>query len=499
MPSKEIKELRQSGKLKEAYEMAKQELDSDPTNIWSKRNISWVYYEFLKQNCSATKFNDFLETLKSIKALELSVSETMLADSVCWQVGKIVFSLMNQLPNESAFKAKKIFEEILDLPFTRPSDGFSFLFKAFQKVFKDQDVYIRFADWWNFTNVRPEDYLKEKLPNGKEIMSVAEQAYIAYAKNLLPKDSPYGIEFSKDKAEEFLPRLDTIIESYPNYQYPPYFKAKLLLALGDKEDTMTAILPFARKKRNEFWVWQLLGETLNDNPALEFACYSKALSCKSPKEMLTKIRRKMACILIDKQLYNEAKTEINLLVQTIEEKGNKVPNEVIKWKTSDWYIKAKAVDSNFSFYKKYIRQAEIILYQDIEEEYVIIEHVNKDKQVANFIADETKIGFFKYGRLLKHIKVGDVLKVRFESGEHLGMFKVYTAERSDNNLFKEKFCKEVVGDLRIPAGKSFGFVEQVFVHPTVIKQRNLTNGVNVKGSAIKSFSQDKKQWGWKLI
>lgn len=94
MPSKEIKELRQISQLKEAYDMAKKELDSDPNNIWSKRNISWVYYEFLKQNSSANQYEVFLENINGIKALELPVYEAMLADNVCWQVGKIVFSLV---------------------------------------------------------------------------------------------------------------------------------------------------------------------------------------------------------------------------------------------------------------------------------------------------------------------------------------------------------------------------------------------------------------------
>ena len=44
MPAKEIKELRQSGRLEEAYVMAKEELEADSTNIWGKRNLSWVLY-----------------------------------------------------------------------------------------------------------------------------------------------------------------------------------------------------------------------------------------------------------------------------------------------------------------------------------------------------------------------------------------------------------------------------------------------------------------------
>jgi hypothetical protein len=49
MPSKEIKELRKVGRLYEALDMALAEMQEDPDNIWTKRNISWVYYEYLKQ------------------------------------------------------------------------------------------------------------------------------------------------------------------------------------------------------------------------------------------------------------------------------------------------------------------------------------------------------------------------------------------------------------------------------------------------------------------
>ena len=57
MPASEIKELRKSGQLEEALEMAQNELNLTPDNIWAKRNISWVYYEFLKANASLRHLN----------------------------------------------------------------------------------------------------------------------------------------------------------------------------------------------------------------------------------------------------------------------------------------------------------------------------------------------------------------------------------------------------------------------------------------------------------
>jgi len=57
-----------------------------------------------------------------------------------------------------------------------------------------------------------------------------------------------------------LPKLEELIKRHPEYQYPPYYKAKLLLALGNEENALSAFLPFAIQKRNEFWVWELLAE-----------------------------------------------------------------------------------------------------------------------------------------------------------------------------------------------------------------------------------------------
>ena len=71
---------------------------------------------------------------------------------------------------------------------------------------------------------------------------------------------PYYKVFDKIKALEFIPKLDTIIDHHPEYQYPSYFKAKILLKLGDLDQMLAALIPFAKKKKNDFWVWETLAE-----------------------------------------------------------------------------------------------------------------------------------------------------------------------------------------------------------------------------------------------
>jgi hypothetical protein len=499
MPAKEIKELRQSGKLEEALTMAKAELEAQPDNIWGKRNISWVYYDYLKQNVASVDLDTFISHLIEIKNLELPAEEKMLFDNLSWQIGSMIFKIIGT-DNLQYAKLMQLIEISKPFDYTKPSEGYSFLFKAFHKALKIDGSYIQFADWWNFDNFREEDYQKEILPNGREMMSIVEQAYIAYAKHLLPIQNPDGeIIFDKEKAMTFIEKISVLEESYPVYQYPAYFKAKLLLALGDKDHMLESLLPFAKKKRNDFWVWEILADAFSNEPEKVFACYCKALSCKSPEEMLVGLRQKMARILISKNNYNEAKTEIELLVKTRNEHAYRIPGEVVNWQSQEWYINASNQRSNRDFYKTYLPEAESLLFYDVPEEMLIVEFVNYDKKMLNFIASESKYGFLKYDRFFRDVKIGDILKVRFQGGSNEGMHQLYTAVKTNDENFKKQFFIEVEGQVRIQEGKSFGFLKDIFIHPSLVSKLNLKDGMTFKGNAIKTYNKEKKQWSWKLV
>ncbi len=501
MPAKEIKELRQAGKLDEAYAMAKAELEleleADPSNNWGKRNLCWVLYAQLNE--LASNLDDFLKKLKEVKELDLPATEEMFFDNISIVIAKAARVITRETVL-NIHKMNRLFDSIKELPIKRNSKWYSVLFNAMHKGMKESYRYIEFADWWDFKNFMPEDFQKDKMPNGKEAMAVAEQGYIAYAKHLLPKQAKNGeIIFNKENASAFLPILSEIVEKYPQFQYPAYFNAKLLLALGEKDNVLEKLLPFAKKKRNDFWVWEILAEAFSNDPEKVFACYCKALSCKSPEEMLVGLRQKMAGILIDRKLYTEAKTEINLLVQARTENDFKIPPEATIWQGLDWYKNAIATKSNAGFYKAYLAIADEILFYDTPEVLVIVEFVNSDKKMLNFIASETKFGFFKYERFLSEVKIGETLKVRFQGGSNEGMYQIYTAVKINDELFQNQFLKEVSGIVKLQEGKSYGFIEDAFIHPSVVSKLKLLNGMNYNGKAIKSYNKEKKQWSWKLM
>lgn len=497
MPAKEIKELRQAGKLEEAYEMAKAELDADLSNIWGKRNLSWVLYAQL--DALSSNLDTFLLKIKEVKELELPESEEMFYENISIVIAKAARAITHEsILNIS--KIHRLFDAIKDLPIKRNSKWYSVLFNSMHKGLKESNRYIEFADWWDFKNFKPEDFQKEKLPNGKEVMALAEQAYITYAKHLLPNKTQHGeIIFDKQKAEAFLPVLTKIVEDYPQFQYPAYFNAKLLLALGNRNNMLGSLLPFAKKKKNDFWVWEILAEAFSNDPEKVFACYCRALSCKSPDEMLVGLRQKMARILISRNNFNEARTEIELLVRARTEHAYKIPSEVTDWQATEWYKTATSFKSNLGFYKAFVSTAELLLFADIAEESIIVESVNEDKKVLNFIASETKYGFVKYDRFFSDIKIGDTLTVRFKEGNDDRHYQFYTAVKINDENLKKLFLKEVSGTVRVPIGKPFGFIDDVFIHPSLITKYKLTDGMQFIGRAIKSYNQEKNKWGWKLL
>ncbi|WP_341228433.1 hypothetical protein [uncultured Arcticibacterium sp.] len=517
MSFKEVTELRKSGKLKEAYIMAKSELDEalspcimteeltgDEINIeadllWPKRSLSWVLFEYLKQSYLVGKFANFIKTLKEIQELALPDTEDLFFEQLTWQVGKMGFSLAKSDSIEHK-KGIQLFEAIRPFSLAKGSEAYSFLFKALHKLLKETESYIQFVNWWGFENFRQEDFQKEKMPNGKEVMAVVEQGYIAYAKHLLPKRAITGeLVFDNASAEAFLPTLSKVITDYPDYQYPAYFNAKLLLALGENDKILESLLPFAKKKRNDFWVWEILAEVFSNEPEKVFACYCKALSCKAPEEMLVKLRQKMTRILVSKKLYREARTEIDLLVNSRREHGFKIPEEVSNWQATEWYENAISAKNNFRFYKAHLSMAESLLFSDTLEELIIVEFVNTHKKILNFIASEEKFGFFKYDRFLNDVEVGDILKVRFQGGSNEAMYRIFTAVKEDDAAFREKFMKEVSGIVNIPSGKAFGFIDDVFIHPTLVSKYNLKEGLPFTGRAMKTYNSGKKKWGCKLV
>ncbi|MEQ3665658.1 hypothetical protein [Olleya sp.] len=522
MPAKEIKELRESGKFEEALIMAKNEFDVAPDNIWTKRNLAWVYYSLLKKHQGNQ--DQFLSVLIKVIELKLPENENMFYEQFCWVVGMHNFKIIKEeeVTLTKFLAIKSTFDQVKNLSLA-PSKGYSFLLKSFHNEFKgakiqggfNDDNFINFSKkysefilWSGFNFFNEEDFLPNEV-NGRRIISFVEQIIIAYSKVLLEGEPLKSDESNENlsylskriinvsQVDSFLVFLNKVINLHPEYQYTLYYKSKLLLAIERLEEAKNSLIPFVKKKKNEFWVWELLAEAFPDDVDLQIGCLCKGLTLNTKEAFLVKVHEKLANSLINKELYEEASVEV-MNTYLIRKKNNwKITNDLNNLMNKVWYNKEVGKGDNSNFYLKQSKLAEELLYNNHEEVVIAIEYVNDSKKVVNFIKNKEMFGYFSYKHLNINPEVGSVYKVRLNPIGEEGFFKVLTIKLSSQSVSES--VSFVSGNLRILENNNFGFIQDVFITPDLISNNHLKNGDIVNATTILSFNKKRNEWGWKAF
>ena len=121
----DIKRLRQEGKLDEALNMAKEELNNAPTDEWAKRNLAWVYDNYCKKYAEKENINiqAFDESVCALIELGVNESESMLINSMGWRFRSMI-SFVDKVEdkNEQVRILDRLFELVRQFKFTKPSE-----------------------------------------------------------------------------------------------------------------------------------------------------------------------------------------------------------------------------------------------------------------------------------------------------------------------------------------------------------------------------------------
>ena len=133
------------------------------------------------------------------------------------------------------------------------------------------------------------------------------------------------------------------------------------------------------------------------------------------------------------------------------------------------------------------------------EEIVAVEFVNREKHIINFVKDEHTAGFFFYGPQLKNPRIGDLLKIKFapKTGDDKFYKAIHIQPAGPNDHCPA--VKSFKGEISITNKNGFGFVDEIFIFPQLVKKFNLSNQQTVEGKAIYAFDKKKNSWGWKAF
>lgn len=494
MSFKEISELRKSGNLDAAFQRAKEVLEQD-YSLWNKRAMSWVLHDLLKQATTAGSLEDVLEWLQQIADLGLTEEETLFWERICWLCGKVVFALEED--SRLFVNLDTIFAALQRMPLKQPSQGYSILMKAFLKKGKSWPHWLSFAAWWDLASLVAEDFESVPLPNGRRGIVLAEQIIITVSKHLLGQEAPAepGQPAISKQVADFLPVIQRIGQAHPELQYVQFYLAQLLLQTGKREEAIQTFLPFARRKKEEFWVWDTLADLFSGQAETQFACLCKALTCKAADKYIVKIRRRIIPLLLERGEAGQAAVQVRMLQSVYTAEGWHIPPEVLNWAQMPWMKAPSEGRSSQDYLAIQAGQADSLLYSDIPVGIILVSSVHVDKTVLYYIHSEGRQGFFNYRGLTEAVVPGMVFRARLvREGDFT---RAFTLEAISEELAPASLLRQFEGVFHRAPGQAFGFVDDVFITPALVASAGLTEAQPVRGTAVRTWDRQKERWGWR--
>ena len=372
------------------------------------------------------------------------------------------------------------------------------------KDYQDVDV-VGFIEWWNFDLFREEDLTPFRANGGNTIPSLRERAYLTYAKLLiegLREDAPARGKITKF-SESFLPLLDATLPELPRNVWLPYARMRLLIQLGHGDEVEAELISIIRSRANEFWAWAALAEVYRgDDDGNALGCYCKSLLLPAQGELAIHVRENLSLLLIKYELYNEAKSELDMIIEARAKKHWKISLQIQEWRRQPWYRTARAPMTNKSFYIRNAPKADMLLWNDIPDSIAVVTHVDMNKGAFYYAVNKRIGGKHLMKGAAARVKIGDILALKLREMETAGnvWYKV-AGLRLETEKLPEEITQWVDEYVQIPRGRDFGFLKpsNIYVAPDIVNHYGLFDGQRVQGVALLSFNKQKNDWTWKLL
>ena len=483
----EIKELGKAGESQKAYELAKADLEAGQP--WGQLTTGWALRYLIEDDARNGRYDQLVSHLDELLSLDQipQIEIGKINENILFWIGYLAKKNLTPTEYDTPIKLSTIFNKLKDKSFA-PGKGYSMLLEGFIRCDAWQEL-ADFFEWWDLDNLTSDDYKPVQMNNGKKIMSIAERAFIAKSKALLRLND-------LGRIEEFLPQMDTLMNNHPEMTYPGYFYGKLLLSLGSTpEDALKVIVPFAKKKSTEFWVWQLLSDVFTDDQDKQLACLIRAVHCRTQENFLGKVRIKLAALYIQRNQLDLAKFQIDKVTECYLYQGWHVPYEVDCWIHQDWI---QAVKSSDKAPVDYMAITNEILGEKTEEAVAVVTYVDPNSHKAAMV-----YGYEK--------RMSQKLRFRVEAGTILKLNFVIESDSKQRILNAGKcklptdlnYAKKVEGTIKKRNDWAFAFLhygdEKAFVSPNVVSKHNVIDGESVKCLITYDFDKKKNSWNWVVI
>ena len=517
MSFKQVNELRKNGQLREAYDMAMEDLNQAPNDPWAARALFWTLHDMAHSELNrgyvdeasvlANRMRQLLPQLgedeqedeetrrlpdralarllrhmqpfyADVKAayreactgatiapydyVSQLIENGQLTEPLHERAGWIIWlHLWHQQQRMPSIEARQALAHYLSLTgIESPSKLHSrilFIAVRLAKRFPRDFDFAKFLDIWGESNFQPEDWERNEKKKGRpgQFPSIVEQAIAQY---IAFKKQNRDMEYS----EEFMVLLEQAVERYPD---KPELKRYLSLALaerGDKERALQLHRQLAQTV-DKFYVWHEIAGLFTHDLDMKTSALCYTLSMRTPENFTCDIHRELGWELAREGNMAAALCELETYRATRERQG---------WPKSWRYEQLRrripadtvATPDNRQLY---IDRAQPIInwvYADMPQQPAVVAARFRDKMgkdVARLALPGGKALFVKPTKLPE----AKYLMVRAWEDEN-GRLKLLTADVAERNDVVPAFADAVTGDVKVlqgQGGKQYGFCEGCYV------------------------------------
>ena len=315
---------RQEADPRESYKRALEVLKTNPDDASARERAGWALRQLLEEAAHNADADSFEVVLRRFAALRLhEIGKASLNNRASWHLSKLFSKLRAKGPTD-LMVVSRLFDIIKTMVFDPAEKYYVYFLDAFLKLSDDKGPWPRFyemACWWGLDNFGESHFAPTRTHSGHDMPSVAERTFAAASRDLLRR---LRMHQPTQGVDQFITQLLDVAAKHPDFTFPAYHAAKILTALGRNDEARELLMPFARKRQSEFWVWESLGDTYT-GPKDRIGCYIMALECHADEQFTRRLKEKCGALLQSVGLTYEASREAavaharSLLLEAVEE------------------------------------------------------------------------------------------------------------------------------------------------------------------------------------
>ncbi len=330
------------------------------------------------------------------------------------------------------------------------------------------------------------------------------------------------------------------VDRYPHQDLFPYYYGKALAWANRKEEARSVLIRVASLNQSKFWVWGSLAELYEEDHRLNAAFMARALICPVEDEKFKGgIRRQIQKLLqvhpeygpedehvlakeADKYVFENMPSEAAIL-ESLHPGKRGGPSEasiglVLEGRYESMRVHADDFEvlhgchpgTPLSVRMQEKEGKPIIVAMELRSggepwdvypgKLGVVTGWDRSKKIAYALFGLERICQIDSGKIPEaaEFEIGTVVELKVWRDPIRGIDHAKAARKTERPPPAE-FSRTLEGDLAIPPGKSFGFVDDVYVSAGLVEQAKLATGDFVEGLAVISTDRKTLDKRWRAI